>query len=558
MSQSRNKWNFINHPAKPPLENLEVNYWKSLLNKVIKVGAELEFNLPVPKGMCKKDNPGCGCLHLVNSDCWMLCLNLNNCRISNRNINYCTNKGEGCSKEMCSSCTNFSFGCFSLACSQFVPSCITCNSYILPCNNCKFLHDPEKDPEAIRESLKCSFLPNNCYGTINKSGVHSVTTDGSLLGGKGAEVITIGRRVDFWEFYKMFKNIIDTATQSGAYVNERCSTHMHILTSYYENSVESQSIKSIPSSINELEKPMPEIIITNFHQLVRKYQNAITWMAMGLDTPAHLTRWEKYRVSVLEISPLLHPMRAIADSVKKNSNNSKYGFVDYRYCTFDNAGNVKRFHTEIRVLDAVLCPSALAAFACLYHALLIKAVEISRWGVLEMDSEWLTNARDMKASILNGLGGWDDTRLSDTRKIEKYRNTFVEESVDLIQQLKHILLQTGAAYEVLEKIAEEPIAFKRVKGLNWEEIENSLKPEENYPESELSRFVDEAIDLRVVKRCEGVDNWANSIGGIAQQEGVAEEPLEKIINDIKALVLTKFQNGDAIWSNSIGTVVSVA
>ena len=57
--------------------------------------------------------------------------------------------------------------------------------------------------------------------------------DGSLLGKKGAEVITVGRRVDYWEFYKMAKTIIDTAVTKGAYVNERCSTHMHVLAGYY-------------------------------------------------------------------------------------------------------------------------------------------------------------------------------------------------------------------------------------------------------------------------------------------------------------------------------------
>jgi hypothetical protein len=558
MSQGRTKWNFISHPAKPCLESLEVNYWKSLLNKLIKVGAELEFNLPTAKGLCKNDNPGCGCTSLVDNDCWMACLNTDNCTTLYRDIDHCKNKKAVCIPDKCATCANFRFNCLSLSCSHYIPVCLDCGDYFINCEGCKFLNDPEKDPELIRESLKGLFLPNNCYGTINKSGVHSVKTDGSLLGGKGAEVITIGRRVDFWEFYKMFKNIIDNSTRYGAYVNERCSIHMHILTSYYENSVESQTIKSIPNSINELEKPMPEIILTNFHQLMRKYQNAITWMAMGLDNPEHLTRWEKYRVSVLEISPLLASMKQVAETVKRSSNNSKYGFIDYRFCTFDSSGYIKRFHAEIRALDALLCPSALAAFACLYHALLIKAVEISRWGVLEMDSEWLINARNMKSAILNGTGGWDDTRLSNTKQVNKYKEFFVNESTDLIQQLKHILLQTGPAYETLEKIAQEPIAFKRLRGLDWNAIEEEIKPAESSNESDLSRFVDEAIDLRLLKRCENTDAWALNLSNVAQQEGIIEEPFEKIVEDIKVIILNKFQNGDAIWSNSIGTVVSIA
>ena len=75
------------------------------------------------------------------------------------------------------------------------------------------------------------------------------------------------------------------------------------------------SQESIPNRITELERDMPEIILANLHQLTRRYQNAMTWMFMGLNEPERMTRWEKFRVSVLEISALDRPMNEIMENV---------------------------------------------------------------------------------------------------------------------------------------------------------------------------------------------------------------------------------------------------
>ena len=69
----RHRWNFIEHPERPSLTALEVNYWKSLLNKLIKVGAEIEFNLSSGKGLCKSYNIACGCKYLTTHTCWTRC-----------------------------------------------------------------------------------------------------------------------------------------------------------------------------------------------------------------------------------------------------------------------------------------------------------------------------------------------------------------------------------------------------------------------------------------------------------------------------------------------------
>ena len=48
---------------------------------------------------------------------------------------------------------------------------------------------------------------------------------------------------------------------------------------------------------------------------------------MGLNTREHLTRWEKYRVSVLDVSPASDSMRNVVDYIShiagKNGKNGK-------------------------------------------------------------------------------------------------------------------------------------------------------------------------------------------------------------------------------------------
>lgn len=560
---SLKRWNFVQHPSKPPLSLLDINYWRSSLNKILKVGTELEFNLPKARGLCKGDNIGCGCSRIVTDTCWSECLNKKYCESTPTYV-LCANKADNCDPEDCENCKFYKFECMGLTCSHFVSACHMCNEFTIDCGKCEFKYDPENDPKNIRQKFKSKFTPNNCYGVINKSGVHSVKQDGSLLGDKGAEIITIGRRVDYWEFYNMFKNIIDTATNYGAYVNERCSIHMHILASYYDRTVEAQNgnlkNNALPTYISELEKPLPEIVMINLHQLIRKYQNALTWMGMALDDPNHLTRWEKFRVSVLDISPLMKDMKKVKSDVFNIAEGRKYGFVNYQFLKFEKgSNNLQNFHIEFRHLDGILCPSALSAFACLWHAMVIKAVEISRYGILEMEnSEWLDKAKCMKQSIMNNIGDWGAERFSNTKELHKYVDDFKEESFDLLQQVKHILIQKGPAYDVLNSIAEEPIAYRRQKGQDWNSIENDLQTDDFCTgEDEFTKFIDEIVDLRGISGAKNFNVWLEKVAEIMQQEKITDKDIEDIKTDVECYVNDKQDVGEFLWSKSLGTIVAI-
>jgi len=476
-------------------------------------------------------------------------------------ISRCEYNVEGtCDKgiKTCTNCGDYKFHCPKEFCSGFVSACTNCGGFTKTCGTCEYKFDPKHNPDHIRSIVDQELKPSHSYGSISKSGVHSITTDGSLLGNKGMEVITIGRRVDYFEFYKMTNDIIVSAVKKGAYVNERCSIHMHILAAYYANLVTDKSgSMGIPNAVSELERPLPQVILANFHQLCRRYQNAITWMTMGLTEKDRLTRWEKYRVSILDISAVPHSMYTVQRMVSENAGGNKYGWVNYNYTRFNNSGDVRQLHLEMRVCDGLLSPSAVSAIACMFYALMIKAVEISRYGVLEVGSdEWLVNANRIKETLLNNKKGWKDgDRFCNTSKLHKYYDVLIKESLELVRQLKHILLDIGPAYGILEQLAERPAALRLSKGETWEDIEQSLVvavPDESAIEGALSMY----IDLRLVNGAKTIEEWVTEVSKTLGNEPV--ELPENITAFIKGYIDNKLKNGEVLWSDSLGAVVRIS
>lgn len=563
MRDNRDKWTFFRHPTKQIIDAKEVLYWKNTLKKILKVGMEFEFNLPDQKGTCKGDSNACPCVEMKDKDCWMKCAKVHTC-LDEPNFENCMQQTGTCLPDECAKCEHYKAGiadCKGIYCPGFLSVCLLCKEFAVDCKTCGSRYDPRSNPDEIRARITEEMDPSGCYGHVKDIGVHSITTDGSLLGkgknGKGVEVITVGRRVDYWEFFKMAKQIIDSSVSKGAYVNERTSIHMHLLASYF-GKMFGDSDTGIPQNISELERPLPEIILANYHQLCRRYQNAITWMMVGLDEPHRLTRWEKFRVSVLDISAILNTMSTVKEKVSQNAGGNKYGWVNYNYTNFDKKGDISRLHLEIRVMDCLLSPSAIAASACMYYAMMIKAVEISRWGVVEVgDSEWMEQSHAIKDTLLNGTGGYDGDRFGSTKHLHKYYDILIGESLELVRQLKHILIKIGPAFHILEALAEKPCGVRRCEGRTWEEIEKELAVVTNDAD-DLEIALLECIDLQYVSECNDVQEWTAQIAAILKENPDLEMKADENIEEkIATYVDDKRNDGEFIWSETLGTVLTL-
>jgi hypothetical protein len=532
------RWVFFQLPKVPIISGDEARYWKNTLRKIIKVGLEFEFNLPNNEGTCKGTSLTCPCIHFKGNDCWKKCNLEEECRKA-----FGEEFEAKCAKEFC---TNF-----SMFCSQ-------CKDFKLDCEECTYRYDKDKDPDNVRNHLRNQMTPSESYGHMSESGVHSIVCDGSLLGsgaeGKGAEVITNGRRVDYWEFYKMIKGLMDKSMEKGAYVNERCSIHAHILATYYKSPA--AHLSDGQDSSSELERPLPSIVLSNFHQLCRKYQNAITWMCMGLDDPKAMTRWEKFRVSVLDSSPVTTSMQDVIQDMEEKSGKKrgKYGWVNYMFMQFNSNNDVTRFHLEIRPMDGLLSASAVTALSCLFYAMILKAVEISKYGLLEVGSEeWVARSRSVKNRLMNGTGSWEGKRLSDTSRLSiEDKDFLIMESLDLISQVKHVLHQLGPAYEVLEKLAYEPCAVRRCKGKDWLEIESELEVHIK-EETKVEKDLTELIDLRVITGCEDEEQWVIKVTDLLSET----HPKNSLDDMVKTILHHGKNDGEIIWSDRLGSMLIV-
>jgi len=559
----RDHWNFINDPTKPALEcDDDVLYWKTVFERIAKAGFEFEFNLPYRPNMCNGDqfSSQCDCLNAEKA-CALVCVHVEKCE-GTKTKAMCINANTSlCETDDCEGCEHFSLACPSLNCIDFTSKCTVCEDFEVNCESCPRKYDAKYDVHASRSNIIEALCPTNSWGVHGSEGIAEVTTDGSLEGGegleKGVEITTVGKRIDYRSYYEMIKKIMDITAENHAYVNERCSIHIHILLDYYRKFYKKDKDRGFKTS--ELEKPVPQIIFANFWQLVRKYQNALTWMGMALADPRHYTRWEKFRISVLEFSPLFKKMDQLKQEVMMHCENvgkPDYGFLNLDNMRFDRDGDISTLHVEFRHLDMMLSPSIVAANAILFFGMLMKAVELSRWGLLEIgDDEDLKEAKRLKSYILNNCpSGWDhESRLGDTRQVKKNADAYRSLALELIGLVKHTLVKFGPQpFEVLRKLADKPVCFWREEKTEWDKIEESFFVPFRI-EDELDHCIMRLIDTNAVADCGDIDQWVDEAYDFLKDTAIEGLPFTK--KKFRRIVKGNVREWNLQWSDSIGAVI---
>ena len=198
---------------------------------------------------------------------------------------------------------------------------------------------------------------------------------------------------------------------------------------------------------------------------------------------------------------------------------------------FDAEGNVTRFHVEFRFPDGSDSPAQVVSQMFLFRALLMKAVELSQFGVLKADSDrekW--NQNKEAVAVLQG----------DTQgfSFESTRVTFDEavafakqDAKNLLTSLRsHLMNIDGASLNVLQAIVEKPVWQRRAERMTWKRIERSLMPAERVVEG-LQQDIIRLISLNQLTGIKNIANWkfaASRALGVSQVELVnAFRTLEK-------------------------------
>lgn len=559
-SKRRGVFRFQQKSSRPPLDKEQCSYWLDHLPKILKIGTEFEINLPEPTAPLRKKDT-IECVH-ASKPCVTDCLNLETCLVD-RHPTFCQTRASGqflgepftCpaksdeDSEACKECPAWLLNCRGLSCASYTPFCVTCPSFSRHGQDAVENADIRQDAETVRREMAHLFNPTGSFGQVGR-GILEVKKDNSLQHNGGIEIPTVGRRVHWNSFYRMCKEILDPIVGRGGYVNERCGQHFHVLAGYF---------KQGPGGISDLEESLPEIVLANLHQLHRRYELAMFWMMSGGNRMEHLTRWARFRQPIYKFSALRSRMDRVQRDLAQNiicmggaPQNGKYASVAYHFCEFDAEGQVSTFHIENRIADGCLSPAVITAWAMMCYALVLKAVRLSQYGIMEVgDQEFAQKVKAASPHLIDGeRRDWGGSRQADTSGIGPFIPFLQELSREMVQLLKPELSHMGPAFNILMDLAEKPCSLRLIEGDTWDKIENDLhgayNKSEAMGEDSSTGEIRELIDLAGIVECDSVDAWIEEVAA-----NLGQDP-QKVADVVRELL----GSGNYRWSEAIGSLIT--
>ena len=408
------------------------------------------------------------------------------------------------------------------------------------------------DGSSRLQQFRFDLAESGSYERLSRFNVVRLTHDGSVRGGitdsGGHEVLVTGTIEDFATAHRKMVALHDLIAKYKLKVDQTCGMHYHLV-----------------AGQDDL---MPGVILKNLYQLMRRYYAAILYMTSttgAAATPArtYRRRWRAevsahisrhgsddlkthfYRAAHLSQSPLgVVGMDSIKHAIASRVT---------RYCAFnmgvinegtaknlmqfDDAGNVTRFHVEFRFPDGSDSPAQVVSQMFFFRALLMKAVELSQFGVLKADSDrekWNQNKQAvvlLQGDSLNvSLAGAEpgDARIETFEQAVAFAK---QDAKNLLTSLRsHLMNIDGASLNVLQAIVEKPVWKRRAERMTWKRIEQSLMPAERVVEG-LQQDILRLISLNQLTGVPNIANWkyaASQALGVTQAEIVnAFRTLEK-------------------------------
>ncbi len=339
-----------------------------------------------------------------------------------------------------------------------------------------------KRPE-FEESVRQALSPSGRVERLGENGVWDIQTEHC-----GIEIRIIGRQPHFRALHQQYEGIMNVLVRHGARPRPTCGLHFHVLT---------------PG----LAEPVPEIVLANLWNLVRRYAPELKFMNSAGKSRHSLSRRRNHNshLEMVRLSPGTMSMQAIYQSLKASRPVPEHqNFLNLEHLGFTAQGDVLPFHLEFRFPDAHLSPTAITAQTFLFLALALKAVDLSQYGILHVGktAEW-----QRKVEILNLLSNNDgklatsDTSGITDEIIEELRQGCYE-MLDLLAPIfDHF--SDNSSLDVLLALAEMPISLMRAAGYNWNGIEERLAARAAIDDLGLDE-----IDYRLMQRID-LGEWAS-------------------------------------------------
>lgn len=317
-----------------------------------------------------------------------------------------------------------------------------------------------KEPFMAR--LVDTLKPSGNLGDLGEFGVFGVVSEHC-----GVEVQVIGRQPYYPALIQQYNAILMPLLQEQIRARATCGLHYHML------------------AIG-LSEPMPEIILANIWNLTRRYAPHLRFITSAGDCMAALCRRRNYasHLEMVRHTPGIYTMSEIQQKLHDSKQVPEHqNFLNLEHVRFAETGEVRDFHLEFRFPDADLSPTAVVSKGFLFLAMLMKAVEMSQYGVIHVGRihEWRRKCHVLDLLSNNaGKLATSDTSGITSEMIEELRVGCRE----LLELLKPIFgrfawtsfdgVEDHPAFEVLSLLAETPISLLRSSGRDWLEIEAML------------------------------------------------------------------------------------
>jgi hypothetical protein len=378
--------------------------------------------------------------------------------------------------------------------------------------------------ETIREALQ----PSGSLEQLGANGVLDVQKEHC-----GVEIRIIGRHPHYRALRQQYGQIMQVLHSNGSRVRPTCGLHYHLLT---------------PG----LAEPVPEIILANLWNLTRRYAPELRFITSAGECRDALCRRRNYtsHLEMVKHSPGTMSMAQVQQKLRDSKIVPEHqNFFNLEHVGFTESGAVLPFHLEYRFPDADISPTSLTAKTFLFLVMLLKAVDLSQYGVIHVGkiNPWRRKIEllDMLNNNDGNLATSNTTAVTDDIIAELRQGTY--ELLDLLAPTFD-RFEDNPALDVLLLLAEKPISLRRCAGYDWSQIEQQLSEQVALDDVGLDK-----TDQRLMQRIE-LGEWTDEQSAETWQWHTARE-LFLTPQDLERRLLKLDKLRGLRWDTRLGTMV---
>ncbi len=381
--------------------------------------------------------------------------------------------------------------------------------------------------EAFEKPLQEALNPSGTYENLGANGVLDIQSEHC-----GVEIRVIGQHPSFKKLRRQYLGITNAVLKQGGRVKTTCGMHFHLLTPGFPDSV-------------------PAIILANLWNLVRRYAPELKFLCSTGNKREALCRRRNHssHLELVKLSPATMSMAEIYAHLKKSRQVPMHqNFLNLEHISFYEEDKlVKPFHLEFRFPDTNLSANAITAFNFLFLSLLLKAVDLSQYGVIHVGKIYTWRRKVELLNLLNNNDGnlaSSDTSGVDDQVIYELRSG-LKEMLSILDPTFNGIGADQVRY-LLNALSEQPVSLLRCSGMDWPEIEDYLNRQFQV---EVIAFDDK--DLRIMQAIE-LNEWIG-FGSTSEWENrVCHELYIPQIEMETSLLRIKQKRGLA-WDKQKGT-----